>query len=126
MLVTRNYKHGKAKERTPEYMLWKAAKRRSSAKKIPFDISHEDIVIPNRCPILGIELEVNKAKDGRKGPKPNSPSLDKLIPSKGYVKGNIAVISHKANLMKSNGSLEEIEAIIKWMEERNYQLETNE
>lgn len=46
----------------------------------------------------------------------NSPSLDKLIPDLGYVKGNVAVISWRANRFKSDGTLEEIRMIADWME----------
>ena len=37
-----------------------------------------------------------------------SPTLDKIIPERGYVKGNVQVISHKANSMKRNASLDEL------------------
>lgn len=43
-----------------------------------------------------------------------SPTLDRIVPEKGYVKGNVAVISHKANRIKNNGSLEELEAVVSY------------
>lgn len=68
--------------------MWKAAKSRATTKNIPFNITVEDIgLIPETCPILGIEL-----KSGARG-SVNSPSLDRRIPSLGYVKGNVWVIS---------------------------------
>lgn len=47
----------------------------------------------------------------------NSPTLDKFIPSKGYVKGYVQVISWRANNLKSDGSPEEWIKIAKWCEE---------
>jgi hypothetical protein len=95
----------------PAYLLWVAAKSRAKKKNLPFNLEVEDIVIPDRCPVFGVPLE---RAEGR-GADDNSPTLDKLIPSLGYVKGNIAVISWKANRLKSNGSLTDFEAIVGWL-----------
>jgi hypothetical protein len=43
---------------------------------------------------------------------PNSPSLDKIIPSKGYIKGNVWVISNRANTLKNDASLQELELLV--------------
>lgn len=70
----------------------------------------KDIVIPDNCPVLGISLRSvygEKQHDG-------SPTLDRFVPSLGYVKGNVSVISRKANTMKSNGSLVEILQLALW------------
>jgi hypothetical protein len=56
--------------------------------------------------ILGIPLVM-----GDKYAHDNSPSLDRIIPELGYVKGNIMVISHKANTIKSNANIEELEKV---------------
>ena len=53
----------------------------------------------NKCPILGVEFQVNQ---GKCGPQRQSPSLDRINPKRGYVVDNIAVISYKANCMKQN------------------------
>lgn len=63
--------------------------------------------------MLGIELVV-----GIGGHTDASPSLDKFVPSLGYVRGNIAVISNKANRMKADGNLAEHEASVRWMRRR--------
>ena len=89
---------------------WSAAKKRAKNKNLPFDIEVSDIIIPEFCPVLGLKLEVN---DGLK--QHNSPSLDRIIPSLGYVKGNIQVISDRANTLKSNGTLEEFEKLVEYM-----------
>ncbi len=94
-----------------ERVLWWNARNRAKAKGIEFSISIADIVVPSICPILGIPLEVATVhvRDG-------SPSIDRIDPSKGYVLGNIQVISHKANTMKSNGTLREWRLLLAYME----------
>lgn len=83
------------------------AKGRAKKYGIPFNISVEDIFIPNLCPVLGIRLF-----KGDKVLHDGSPTLDRIVPEKGYVKGNVVVISHKANRIKNNGTLEELEAVV--------------
>ena len=82
------------------------AKQRAKIKKIPFAISLDDIDIPLECPWLKIPLFSNEGKFG-----PNSPSLDRVLPELGYVKGNIIVISHLANTIKQNASWQQIQAV---------------
>lgn len=90
----------------PENYMWKAAKSRAKRQGVPFDISVEDIEIPKRCPVLGIKLKM-----GHGQPTDNSPSLDRIIPALGYVKGNIEVISHRANSIKRDATPEELRMI---------------
>lgn len=94
----------------PEMALLKGAKQRAKRKEVPLDITVEDIVIPLYCPILNIELKV--AEDQ---PSANSPSLDRIIPELGYVKGNVQVISNKANRIKSDASPEELKLFSDWV-----------
>ena len=77
---------------------------------LPFDICEEDIVIPEICPILKIPIQRGDNKVG-----PNSPSLDRIRPELGYVKGNIQVISYKANTMKSDATLIELLNFAQWV-----------
>lgn len=88
------------------------AKERSKKSGLECKISKEDIVIPEFCPILGIKLEFKK---GSPGGHKNSPSLDRIDNSKGYIKGNIRVISHLANQMKSYANNEELLIFAKWI-----------
>lgn len=78
---------------------------------IPFDLEASDLVIPEICPVLGIPLKVSEDS----GPKYNSPSIDRIRPELGYVKGNIAVISQKANQIKNNATLEELGQVYNWL-----------
>ena len=84
----------------PLYDHYHNAKRRAKDLNLPFSIHHTDLRIPEYCPILGIKID---RKDGFE----HGPSLDRVNPSLGYVKGNVAVISMKANRMKGDASAEE-------------------
>ena len=61
------------------------------------------IKYPKVCPVLGIKLDW-----GRNGLNNNSPSLDRINNNKGYVKGNVIMISNLANKMKSNATPEQL------------------
>jgi len=115
--LKRTVEQERAKERTfkwesnnPEKVIYNRAIYRARKKGLPFNITWEDIIIPSCCPILGIPLKVNKG--GRSGMFPDSPSLDRIVPELGYVKGNIRVISNRANHLKSDATLEEHRAIL--------------
>lgn len=99
-------KHGLSK--TYEYRLLIAAKARAEKQNVPFSLTIDDIIIPEKCPFLNINLKKSKGRFSD-----SSPSLDKIIPSLGYVSGNIQIISHKANVMKNGASLEELKIFSK-------------
>lgn len=88
----------------PEKYLLEQARKRAKLKDQEFSISVEDVVIPEACPLLDILMFLAPGT----GYNPNSPSIDRLDNSKGYVKGNIWVISRKANEMKSDASIEQL------------------
>lgn len=90
-----------------EYKMLARAKSRAKKNNLPFNLELDDIVIPDVCPLLGIPLKSNTDKTS-----PNNPSLDKIIPEKGYVKGNIWVVSLRANKLKNDASLQELELLV--------------
>lgn len=85
------------------HALWRAAKDRADRRGLEFNIEESDIIIPKICPLLNIPIEF-----GTKENYNNSPSLDRIDNTKGYIKGNIWVISKKANTMKNSATLEEL------------------
>lgn len=89
--------------RNPERRMLAACKKSAKTKSIPFDLTLDDISVPEVCPILNIPLI--KAYGERTA---NSPSLDRIIPSKGYVKGNVIVISWRANRIKADATADEL------------------
>jgi hypothetical protein len=84
-------------EQNPERVLLKSAKLRATAQSVPFNISVIDISIPETCPICDTVLESGIGKGQY---YPHAPSLDKIEPAKGYVKGNVWVICKKCNIKK--------------------------
>ena len=79
------------------------AKKRATRLELPFDLTPDDIEIPERCPLIP-SIAIDKSLDKRSD---ESPSLDRIIPEKGYVKGNVQVISDLANRMKNSASFEQ-------------------
>jgi hypothetical protein len=92
----------------PERQLATAAKIRAKNSGITFDITFQDIYIPTQCLLLNIPLirGVGKRTD-------NSPTLDRIDSAKGYTKDNIAVISYRANRIKNDATIDELELISK-------------
>lgn len=90
----------------PERYLLRGARCRAKKYQLPIDITIDDIVIPSKCPDLDIPL-----KPSIKKVKPNSPTLDRIIPELGYVKGNIRVVSSASNRMKQETTLLQSAAI---------------
>lgn len=84
------------------------AKRRAEERGLTFDLTEDCIVIPNLCPILEVPLVIGTKEDYE-----YSPSLDRIDNSKGYIKGNIQIISKKANSMKNSATLEELKMFCK-------------
>jgi len=91
------------------------AKRRACFIGREFNLTHKDLlslVVP-RCPILGTDLVWEYCHGMGLGD--HSPSLDRIDNSLGYVKGNVAIISHRANSLKNSATTEELKAILAYM-----------
>jgi hypothetical protein len=99
------------KKAYPKRVMMLAARKRAQQAHVPFAITEEDFEIPERCPVLGLCLE---SRRGRRGPIDSSPTLDRIVPGLGYVRGNVVVVSWRANRLKSDATLEELTRIIDW------------
>lgn len=86
------------------------ARTRARRDGLPCTITEEDIEMPSHCPVLGRCLVLY---EGRQGGRDDSPSLDKIVPSMGYVPGNILVVSQKANRLKNQLSIEQLAAFVR-------------
>lgn len=95
----------------PERHLIAGARKRAKESGITFTITEQDIAIPIFCPVLGVELLVKPTMVDRD----HAASIDRIDSQKGYVPGNVVVISHRANRMKNDASLQELEALVKWL-----------
>lgn len=87
-----------------------SARKHAAALGLPCTITKEDLAFPVRCPVLGIELE-------KWGTRSAAPSLDRVDSSKGYVPSNVRIISHRANRLKSDATIAEVRAILRYMDE---------
>ena len=84
--------------------LLRLAKQRALQHCIPFDIMESDLVVPKVCPFLGCIL----TSDQGVGRKWSNISVDRIDSTKGYIKGNVWIISDLANRMKQNATPEEL------------------
>lgn len=84
---------------------------RTRARKINKEhtITVNDIVIPIKCPYLSIEL----TRITGQGNIPTNASLDRIDNAKGYIKGNIQIVSRIANVMKSSATEDQLLAFAK-------------
>ncbi len=81
---------------------------RYSAKRkgVPFNLTLDDIKVPEFCPILGIPLVRSTGAH-----TDSSPSLDRINPSLGYIRSNVIVISYRANRIKNDATISELQKI---------------
>ena len=98
------------------------AKIRAKQKGVDFNLTSKYLkkIFPknNKCPITGLNFQFGY-KDKEKINKNNSPSLDRIIPSKGYVEGNVMVISDLMNRMKQDSTYEDIEKLYNFYKKLN-------
>lgn len=101
----------------PRKKLLYAARKRAKQNGLHCTITVDDIVIPEFCPALGIKLEP-RVGAGRSNREEIgcSPSLDRIDNSKGYVPGNVAVISLRANMIKTDATAAELKAVASYIE----------
>jgi hypothetical protein len=91
--------------------MFQAAKTRAKNKNIPFTITLEDVIIPESCPVFNVKLDSSDIQ--------RAPTLDRINNDLGYIKGNVQVISSRANRLKNNGSIDEFEMILAYMKSKN-------
>ena len=89
---------------TPEGRLLYRAYKKHKDEGFIFNLKAEDIIIPKYCPLLETDLSTDP-KDSK---EPNYATIDRIDSSKGYVKGNIRIISQKANKMKTSATQEQL------------------
>ena len=93
-------------------LMVKRAKNRAILKEVPFNITWEDIEYVEYCPILEILLNWGETSN-EGGRNIDTPSLDRINPKLGYIKGNVKIISTLANMMKSSASTKQIKTFCK-------------
>jgi hypothetical protein len=93
---------------------YKSAKFRAKGKGIPFNLTIDYLlsIVTDSCPVFNTEFKFS----GNKVARNESPSLDRIDPSKGYVEGNLVVISNKANNIKSAYKSTDIFKVAEWLQ----------
>lgn len=98
------------------------ARSRAIEKNIPFNITQEYLreIATDHCPIFNIEFKWGRSGLGKGKQDERTPQLDCVIPELGYVVGNVAFISGRANRIKDNGTMDEHYAIADWIWEHHH------
>lgn len=84
----------------------KFRRKKASNYKHEWTIDFGDLTFPTHCPVLGIQLDYFTHER-----QENSVSFDRIDPTKGYIKGNVVVMSWRANRIKNDGTAEEHQKI---------------
>src|SRR6185312_17118881 len=108
--------HKRYRATYPERVMVAEAKQRAKDRGLPFSITAADILIPKLCPVFKVPLAAKES--GVRGlgiANRYCMSLDMIDPTKGYVPGNVQVISGLANAMKNNASREELVLFAQWV-----------
>lgn len=102
------------KTRPASYSAWILVKSRAKKLGLPFDLTLEDIPEKSICPVFQTEIAFGLSKpiDPMR-----SSSIDRLVPSKGYIKENIRIISFRANQIKNDASVEDLRKVLKYVED---------
>jgi hypothetical protein len=96
----------KYRRKNPITFMLTRAKMRAKERGLAFELVAGDITIPEHCPVFGLKLRV---ADGIADD--TSPELDRIVPNKGYVKGNVIVVSRRANRIKNDATPEELQRL---------------
>lgn len=92
-------------------------KRRAKDYGVECSITASDLNYPKNCECCGSEMEIGTKPNGY--PTKNSPSVDRIDPSKGYTQENIGFLCYRCNVLKKDGSIEEFEKIISYMRNKH-------
>lgn len=92
------------------WFMYTEAKKRAKARGLPFGLERSDLAVPLLCPVLHVPLATS---DGHG--RDFSPSLDAIVPSLGYIKGNVQIISNLANRMKNSATPAQLVAFASWV-----------
>jgi hypothetical protein len=95
-----------------------SAKMRAKLKDIPFDLTTDYVesITPDTCPVFGTPFSFI----GGKCMTESSASIDRIDTRFGYVRGNVAVISFKANAIKNRYSSHDIRKVADWLGNLGY------
>lgn len=87
---------------------------RAKQKNLPFDLTAKYLenLWTGKCAVFGTVLRLPYSTNRQ---VPDKATVDKVIPERGYVMGNVCWVSNKANIIKSYGTIEEHKLIVRYM-----------
>lgn len=90
----------------------RSCRARAKEFNLPYDLDEDYLksIWTGVCPAFGVEIDIN-AKKG----EPHSAQLDRIVPSLGYVRGNVIWLSERANRIKDDATAEELEKLAQWL-----------
>ena len=100
--------------RDPAQRLVYATRQSAKLKQLEHNITKEDLFLPTHCPYLGRLLDYSVGN----GKSLDNPSVDRIDPQQGYIKGNVEVISLRANMMKCDASIDQLRIFARRVHER--------
>ncbi len=104
-----NIKMKEYRKNNPLKMLVRWARGKCKKYGLPFNLKETDLEYTGKCLVFGTELKVGDEN------LDNSPTLDRIIPELGYIKGNVQIISHLANRIKNNSTIEQLEQVVSYV-----------
>ena len=106
----RKESHKRLRRADPLGYLLKELKKNAKKRGSDFSLTKNDLLpAPTHCPVFGVLLEYT----GNGGP--NSASFDRSDSSKGYVPGNVVIMSKRANLLKNNATADELQKVVDYL-----------
>ncbi len=91
--------------------LLRFAQQQAKKYGIEFNLKECDIKIPKTCPLLGIFIDTNKH-----GHTDNSPFIERIDTTRGYIPGNVWIISHRAHDIKRDLTLYDLKQFLENLE----------
>ena len=115
------------REANKEKSMLHTVRKRAKKNSIPFNLTEDYLksIYPYDmiCPVLGFEMSMGADE---KGSNDTSPSLDRILPEKGYIQGNVVVVSMRANAIKRDATPEEIRKVADFYEKVFEQLDDSQ
>lgn len=110
------------KTNEPWIMAYRNTKTRARSKGLEFNLTEDYLkgIWSDTCPVLGIKLqsavfEQGNGRSHKSKPQDSSPTIDRIDSTKGYVQGNVIVMSYRANMIKNCGTLDEHKKIVEFL-----------
>lgn len=97
--------------KNPSVHIFDNARARAKRLGLPFSLTRDTVEFPEKCPVLGVRLKYHSYRANGHA----SASLDRIDPKRGYVPDNVRVISLRANQIKTNATVSEVESVLLYM-----------